>query len=245
MKTRIVCAAFTLIELLVVIAIIAILAAILFPVFAQAREQARSASCQSNLRQMSLAINIYAQDFDETYPAGSRTVSINGVDYAFRWMDQINPYVKNAQIYTCPSQSNFRWAGRPTTGGSSGSYGYNSRFLNNQIMAAINKPAETIAVGDTPGTPEQGARYGITCPSTPVYSSNRYRIKPMTAVIWNNPTWPRCQSWPHYRHHEKANVSWLDGHVKTFTQGALERQSNAEDGVSVSGDARFVLWNRH
>jgi prepilin-type N-terminal cleavage/methylation domain-containing protein/prepilin-type processing-associated H-X9-DG protein len=91
---------FTLIELLVVIAIIAILAAILFPVFARARENARRASCQSNLKQIGLGIMQYTQDYDEKYPtfnAGSNSVG---------WAVQMQPYIKSTQIFQCPSESN-------------------------------------------------------------------------------------------------------------------------------------------
>jgi prepilin-type N-terminal cleavage/methylation domain-containing protein/prepilin-type processing-associated H-X9-DG protein len=92
---------FTLIELLVVIAIIALLAAILFPVFARARENARRASCQSNLKQIGLGIMQYAQDYDERLPS-SRHTGPNGRD--FSWPYMIEPYVKSRQVYRCPSQ---------------------------------------------------------------------------------------------------------------------------------------------
>ncbi len=98
-KTR---SAFTLIELLVVIAIIAILAAILFPVFARARENARRSSCQSNLKQIGLGIMQYTQDYDERFPMG-QSVANSSI-----WQTSIQPYVKSTQLFKCPSN--------PTTG---------------------------------------------------------------------------------------------------------------------------------
>jgi prepilin-type N-terminal cleavage/methylation domain-containing protein/prepilin-type processing-associated H-X9-DG protein len=103
--------AFTLIELLVVIAIIAILAAILFPVFAQARAAARKTSCLSNIKQLALGMTMYAQDFDERFPEWHWDWSYNGGngangsptnDGATIWWNAIYPYVKNAQVYVCP-----------------------------------------------------------------------------------------------------------------------------------------------
>src|SRR6185295_7109401 len=102
LKTR---AAFTLIELLVVIAIIALLAAILFPVFARARENARRASCQSNLKQMGLATAQYVQDYDDRLPAyylddaGNHCPITNVL-----WYSGLLPYTKNTQIFLCPSE---------------------------------------------------------------------------------------------------------------------------------------------
>lgn len=91
---------FTLIELLVVIAIIAILAAILFPVFAQAREKARQTSCISNLKQLGTSIQMYIQDYDETYPVGSPDNWWYDI-----WGITTQPYIKNVQIFKCPSDS--------------------------------------------------------------------------------------------------------------------------------------------
>jgi prepilin-type N-terminal cleavage/methylation domain-containing protein/prepilin-type processing-associated H-X9-DG protein len=120
MKTR---NAFTLIELLVVIAIIAILAAILFPVFAQAREKARGTSCLSNVKQIGTGVMMYAQDYDEYLPRNSHPDPpriLEGAHFVDcstpRWMDVIYPYVKNEQIFNCPSDSFATISGQLATG---------------------------------------------------------------------------------------------------------------------------------
>ena len=98
---------FTLIELLVVIAIIAILAAILFPVFAQAREKARQASCLSNSKQISLGFAQYVQDFDETFPLADENGALRTAAptdlYTSEWQNSTQPYIKNVQVLRCPS----------------------------------------------------------------------------------------------------------------------------------------------
>ena len=94
---------FTLIELLVVIAIIAILAAILFPVFSRARERARQTSCLSNMRQAGIAIVMYAGDYDETYPRHLLWPWYNGVQTRSWWFDRIQPYTTGYEILICPS----------------------------------------------------------------------------------------------------------------------------------------------
>jgi prepilin-type N-terminal cleavage/methylation domain-containing protein/prepilin-type processing-associated H-X9-DG protein len=94
---------FTLIELLVVIAIIAILAAILFPVFAQAREAARKSSCLSNTKQFGVATMLYVQDYDETYPMSIYPAFVNGGIRPFTVFDAVLPYMRNTGILMCPS----------------------------------------------------------------------------------------------------------------------------------------------
>src|SRR6266513_2903170 len=105
---------FTLIELLVVIAIIAILAAILFPVFAQAREKARGISCLSNMKQLGTAFQMYLQDYDEMvlprYQACPSTGPAATPNIPTLWSNTIQPYIKNKQIMICPSAVNSKYA---------------------------------------------------------------------------------------------------------------------------------------
>jgi len=163
-------AAFTLIELLVVIAIIAILAAILFPVFAQAREKARQATCLSNLKQIGMGLYMYAQDYDETLPFSSFSAvpgqSVNSIQNP-KWMDVIQPYAKSDRLFTCPSDAsstrNFTSLttnpnrGQGCTGGgctspvggsyeSNESYNGGTTFSNpmGRSLASIASPADTL-----------------------------------------------------------------------------------------------------
>ena len=156
---------FTLIELLVVIAIIAILAAILFPVFARAREKARSSSCLSNMKQIALAVDMYVQDYDECYPMSIYIGGANVISFYHCLM----PYMKNNQILTCPSEPLRMTAGEiqailhlPLAPGLS-SIAYNGNYaifedgpsnpLTGQSHAVVNQseipfPAETFVIGD-------------------------------------------------------------------------------------------------
>jgi prepilin-type N-terminal cleavage/methylation domain-containing protein len=104
-------AGFTLIELLVVIAVIAILAAILFPVFAQAREKARQAVCTSNVKQIGLALAMYTQDYDELMPTQLPQIApINGGNIDRMPYDmQLMPYIKNDHVFACPSDETRSW----------------------------------------------------------------------------------------------------------------------------------------
>jgi prepilin-type N-terminal cleavage/methylation domain-containing protein/prepilin-type processing-associated H-X9-DG protein len=187
---------FTLIELLVVISIIALLAAILFPVFARARENARRASCQSNLKQLGLGIKQYTQDYDEKMPLPYRTLAADDdtvTNYGrFLWVDAIYPYVKSTQIFYCPSDG---YAKNPTSGKMSTlSYGMNcfmsgyesrrgqdtgprindgnintvpSDNFVGQPLASIVTPSHKILLGDIFQT---GYHWGVIMPPASTYA---------------------------------------------------------------------------
>ena len=113
-------AGFTLIELLVVIAIISILAAILFPVFARARENARRSSCMSNMKQMGIGLMQYTQDYDEMFPP------------ARQWSDALVPYLKNEKLFHCPATKN---------------YGYAMNWKLSKLgLAHVNSPAQSVLI---------------------------------------------------------------------------------------------------
>ena len=179
---------FTLIELLVVIAIIAILAAILFPVFAKAREKARQSSCLSNLKQLSLAMLQYAQDYDERFP--QRDVG----PYWYGWPALIQPYVNNWQVFVCPStQRKHRIWGMPSGTGSS--YGYNFCRLRAHPMGKFEYPAETAMLMDWP------------------YACIKYSPWGCSYCPMNHSWWPTSGS-RQLPHNEGLNVAFMDGHCK-------------------------------
>jgi len=159
--------AFTLIELLVVIAIIAILAAILFPVFAQARDKARQAACLSNCKQLGLAWVMYAQDYDETSPNPGFLGRMWVKDFGNKptrpddiyFQDLIRPYAKNDDFAYCPSVGKeFVWTVAPTGFKSSfrvngTSYWYNWFYWNGAPLAKVNKVSDSPISIDMPYGP--------------------------------------------------------------------------------------------
>lgn len=179
---------FTLIELLVVIAIIAILAAILFPVFAQAREKARGAACQSNAKQLGMALLMYAQDYDETYFGYYAGIDRKMLLYPYTKSGRVNSDTSNSQVWFCPSAQNPRMEA---------GYGFNT-LLNFQPMAAFSTPAAKVMLCDT----------GLKDTTAGVVPDLRTQVNAPDNLPTSNP------SRPNPRHTGGVEVGLLDGHVK-------------------------------
>jgi prepilin-type N-terminal cleavage/methylation domain-containing protein/prepilin-type processing-associated H-X9-DG protein len=220
---------FTLIELLVVIAIIAILAAILFPVFAQAREKARQTTCLSNLKQLSTGMLLYVQDYDEKYPnsyvdvasraacellPGGCWFSTNGPWYSF-WPQLYSAYTKNFQIATCPDGDPGR-----TTNPYTGHYGANEalvRFLGTApvSVAAVEDSAGTLAFGDM-GTYAVSYDSAVNPAGAQWYIPGTFSALKRACTAMNPPlsnAW-RCADYEKGRHSSGGNWIFADGHGK-------------------------------
>jgi prepilin-type N-terminal cleavage/methylation domain-containing protein/prepilin-type processing-associated H-X9-DG protein len=247
--------AFTLIELLVVIAIISILAAILFPVFGRARENARKSSCLSNLKQQGLGLQQYIQDYDGFYPRSSYGTP------KFRWADAVQPYTKSRQIFICPSalegfQTN-EW--NPSSTEKYGGYGYNYQYLGNarpatatfvpfsRADADISAPAQTVAIADSQGVAwedpaiplaNKKGTYTIDPPLTSANGSG----KPSgyygdgAGECGGGGTGVVCRSVPAMRHLDFSNVAFADGHAKAMKLSQLDDFNG--DGTKDNG-----FWN--
>ncbi len=237
---------FTLIELLVVIAIIAILAAILFPVFARARERARQTSCLSNLRQIGTAFMMYAQDYDERF-ADTLMGRDTGVPPYFGWNSTLMPYVQNHQIFRCPSAG---W-GSDSMGGSgtiNGGYGAVRQVLGYNGSIAYN----STDWGDDPDPGVSGPGVGMADMTHPAQM-----ILAIDATHWyvergfwertdnaNRPTARVAELYNHAyyvvdsRHNNMANAVYADGHARAIPRGLQDIPRPHDNPIAGAGPWR-------
>ena len=225
--------AFTLIELLVVIAIIAILAAILFPVFARARENARRSSCQSNLKQIGLGVLQYVQDYDEKYPFGHNQGGGASGGY-LNWYSAVDPYLKSRQIFSCPSDSNTDHAGNTDYMAGGAGKGWHVSYAANyfvskssddpQLSLAAVASASTLVYAADAGVPPTGPK-GTVVEGTAEKKFDGLRLLsdagwPGLNGVTTNPGDNNFMG-PTIRHLSTTNVLFADGHVKALKANAF------------------------
>ena len=222
---------FTLIELLVVIAIIALLAAILLPVFQAAREKARASSCASNQKQIGLAFMQYTQDYDELFPPFAQGYTSTS-PYGTGWVVLLQPYIKSQGVFQCPDDK------VGATGTNPIATGYNDYWYNSQIgygtgasaatmgLSKFTAPATTILTGDGDGNGSNSEGLG-SC------NSNNESCGAGTALYKENPVgswgWADLNTLRDFetKHGDGANYSFVDGHVKRIQMMALYQTCNS------------------
>ncbi|MDR3710371.1 MAG: DUF1559 domain-containing protein [Capsulimonadaceae bacterium] len=244
--------AFTLIELLVVIAIITILAAVLFPVFATAREKARQSGCSSNLKQIGLAFVQYCQDYDEATPyvcvtGSSASCGASNAAYGTSAGFLLNPYIKSTGVWRCPSDS-VSPAAVATSGNYGGwnnvSYGYNFYLLDKwnastdsaaapiQLSQLQTPAADMVFAGDWGGP---SASFYWCLDNTGTFPE---RMEGSAAAeVWvTGSTYAACPALA-AGHNQGGNAAYADGHVKWYSTGYLAAQIKIEQSSPASSNS--------
>jgi prepilin-type N-terminal cleavage/methylation domain-containing protein/prepilin-type processing-associated H-X9-DG protein len=241
---------FTLIELLVVIAIITILAAILFPVFAAAREKARESTCSSNLKQIGIAMLQYAQDYDEFLPCGTRPTGYLGLG----WAGQMYPYVSSVQVFACPNVLG-RPGVAPTKPNIYLGYRYNTNLTrNNQLssdltglrpLSKYTAPSRTVMIYESESSALDVSTYweGLAVGYNGNNGSavgNGEQVNASGVGVPNGTSMLPTANWTYslptqatYRHNGGANWLCADGHVKWLTPERVSYGYSAASSTAV------------